>query len=133
VPIAAPSDEMPGQRKRSSRSAWLWGFGAGLVVAENDSFSLAPGVQYLHLAGARHGDAFGVQVPFEWLFASGLRFGFDFSVMYGFGGKYRDRALDCTVLGSDPCGEETRTRPGAPGVALNLVLGQAFSSSPANR
>ncbi len=135
VPIASPNDEMPDQDQRASRSVWLWGFGAGVVVSESQSFTLAPGLQYLHLAGGRHGDTFGVQVPFEWLLDGGLRLGFDFSVMYGLGGKYLDRDSDCRIGlgGGDTCAAETRTRPRAPGVALNLVLGQAFSSSAANR
>jgi hypothetical protein len=127
VPIAAPSDEVPEQNTRASRSVWLWGLAAGLVVSESATFTLSPGLQYLHVAGSNHGDALGVQVPFEWLFRSGLRLGFDFSVLYGFAGSRRE--LVCPP-GADECMEDTRARPGAPGVALNLVLGQAFTSSP---
>lgn len=131
VPIANPSDEMPGQAEDESRSIWLWGFAAGLVLAESASFTLSPGLQYLRVAGGPHGNAVGVQVPFEWLFDSGLRFGFDFSVLYGFGGSYR--VATCAGSFDGGCVENSKARPGAPGVALNLVLGQAFTSPKASR
>lgn len=131
VPIVSPTDEIPGQGKRASRSIWLWGFAAGLVVAQSPSFTLSPGLQYVRVAGGRHGNAVGAHVPFEWLLESGLRVGFDFSVLYGFGGSYRIASCGATL--DDECTEESQGRAGAPGVALNLILGQAFTSEGANR
>jgi hypothetical protein len=130
VPVVEPNDELPGQGRQETRSIWLWGFGAGLVVAESASFVLSPGLQYLRVAGGRHGGAVGVQVPFEWLLDGGLRLGFDFSVLYGFGGSYWTHFCD----GPNSCVDvrESHRRESAPGVALNLILGQAFTGSAAN-
>ena len=71
-----------------------------------------------------------VRSRIDWKYALSLELtdeGFDFSVLYGFGGNYRESA--CPRDGA--CEEDTRSRPRAPGVALNLILGQAFTSSEA--
>src|SRR5690606_18391944 len=97
-------------------SVWLWGVSLGVAAERQTGFVLSPSLQYLGIVGGDYGHTLGVHVPFEWLGDSGFRIGFDFAMLYGFGGTYRTEA------------GAVEERPNSAGFTINLLLGQAFAS-----
>ncbi len=124
VPVASVNDEISAPAENGEASVWLWGLSVGAAANRQDDFSLSPSLQYMHIAGGDFGDTFGFLVPFEWLTRSGLRIGFDFSLVYGFGGKYSKVACP---LGTQ-CVSPTQDvdRPNSAGFGLNFFLGHVF-------
>ena len=118
VPVAAVNDEITASADKDQASAWLWGFSVGAAANRQDGFAMSPSLQYLRPQGGDFGHNLGFIVPFEWLGRSGFRVGFDFSVLYGFGGHYRRPASQ---------GGGTADRPNATGFAASLMIGQVFS------
>lgn len=112
VPVADPNDEAT----ERDTSVWLWGVSLGVAAVRQTGFVLSPSLQYLGIVGGDYGHTLGVHVPFEWLGDSGFRIGFDFAMLYGFGGTYRTEA------------GAVEERPNSAGFTINLLLGQAFAS-----
>jgi hypothetical protein len=124
VPVAGVNDEVNDAADTSGASAWLWGFSVGAAANRQAGFALSPSLQYLRPQGGDYGNALGVHVPFEWLSASGFRLGFEFSLLYGFGGEYRQ--LVC-FDGSGCPRIEPAKRPSSAGFVAGFMIGHAFS------
>lgn len=112
VPVGDTRDEATGD----DASVWLWGVSLGVAAERQSGFVLSPSLQYLGMVGGDYGHTLGIHVPFEWLARSGFRIGFDFAMLYGFGGTYE----------SDAGSEEER--PNSAGFTVNLLLGHTFAS-----
>ncbi len=121
VPITTVHDEISKPADMPDSSAWLWGFSLGAAANRQDGFAMTPSLQFLHVAGGDFGSTLGFLVPFEWLTRGGFRVGFDFSLLYGFGGHYRPS--DCAE--GPPCPGE-HDRPNSAGFIANFLLGHVF-------
>ena len=121
VPITRVHDEISKPSDMPDASAWLWGFSVGAAANRQDGFAMSPSVQFLHISGGDFGSTLGLQVPFEWLTQGGFRVGFDFSLLYGFGGHYR--RSDCAQVA--PCPTE-HDRPNSAGFFANFLIGHVF-------
>ena len=84
IPVTKVTD----QATEHETSAWLWGVSVGVASDQQSGFVLSPSLQYLGVVGDDFGHTLGIHMPFEWLGRTGLRIGFDFAVLYGFGGTY---------------------------------------------
>lgn len=112
VPVSKPSD----QATDDDASVWLWGFSLGVAAERQSGFVLSPSLQYLGIVGGDYGHTLGIHVPFEWVGESGFRIGFDFAMLYGFGGSYK------TDSG------RAEERPNSAGFTINFLLGHVFAS-----
>lgn len=119
VPVADLNDEASDNTGSDDPSAWMWGISVGAAATRQAGFVMSPSLQYLAMLGGDYGQMIGILVPFEWLSRKGFHVGFDFSVLYGFGGTYRTNTC--------PTCSELVDRPNSAGFAVNLVLGHVFA------
>lgn len=112
VPVSEASD----QATDDNASVWLWGASLGVAAEKQSGFVLSPSLQYLGVIGGDYGHLLGIHLPFEWLGARGFRIGFDFAMLYGFGGTYE------TDSG------RVEERPNSTGVTVNFLVGHVFAS-----
>src|SRR5690606_41468148 len=125
VPESYLQEEISHPAEDSEASAWLSGLRVGAAANREAGFAMSPSLQYLNLVGGDFGHALGIQVPFEWLSRSGFHVGFDFSVLYGFGGTFRTAPCRSDSSCSPPPG--TEERPASAGFVINFLLGHVFS------
>lgn len=116
VRALVPVSESTDQATDSDASVWLWAFSLGVAAERQSGFVLSPSLQYLGIVGGDYGHTLGIHVPFEWLGESGFRIGFDFAMLYGFGGTYE------TDSG------RVEERPNSAGFTINFLLGHVFAS-----
>lgn len=116
VRALVPVSDVTDQATDADASIWLWGISLGVAADRQSGFVLSPSLQYLAMVGGDYGHTLGVHVPFEWLGDSGFRIGFDFAMLYGFGGTYT----------SDT--GRVEERPNSAGFTINLLLGHVFAS-----
>jgi len=121
VPVGEVNDEISAAAQVDEASAWLWGISLGAATDHEPGFVLSPSLQYLGIVGGDYGHTLGILVPFEWLSASGVRVGFDFSLLYGFGGTYTP--IPERIVSPAPAAED---RPNSAGFAANFIIGHAF-------
>jgi len=115
VRALVPVSDVTDQANDEDASAWLWGVSLGVAADRQSGFVLSPSLQYLGIVGGDYGHTLGIHVPFEWLGRSGLRIGFDFAMLYGFGGTYTTN------------GNTVEERPNSAGFTINLLVGHAFA------
>ncbi len=116
VRALVPVSEARDQATDDDASVWLWGMSLGVAAERQTGFLLSPSLQYLGMVGGDYGHTLGIHVPFEWLGRSGFRIGFDFAMLYGFGGSYQ------TDSG------RVEERPNSAGFTINFLLGHVFAS-----
>lgn len=122
IPVADLNDEASDAAVAGDPSAWMWGVSVGAATSRQAGFVMSPSLQFMEISGRDYGHLIGILVPFEWLSRSGFRVGFDFSVLYGFGGTYRTKPCP-TCNTPDPIVD----RPNSAGFTVNLVLGHVFT------
>jgi hypothetical protein len=133
APFEAGNDQYDDDSDEPVRAGWervpaddlvlLVGGSVGIVAVATRSVLLVPGVTVLRTDISDYGTALGASVPVIWVTRSGMRVGFDFGLMYGFGGKVREV---CRFSAETPCntGEvQERTREAASGFFATFHIG----------
>jgi hypothetical protein len=115
----------------------VYGFRVGVVAVDDDSFIMAPSLNFLRSDESVYGSAVGLTIPFLWVTSVGLRIGWDLGPYISFGGGLRARCEAPFVgTGVPTCeqGEERDfDRPVAAGFVGGFTLGFGFGSPEAKR
>jgi hypothetical protein len=114
VPAAEVNDEISADAANRDGAPWLWGVSLGAAADRQPGFVLSPSLQYLAILGDDYGHSLGILMPLEWLSRGGVRVGFDFSLLYGFGGTYVSPT------------HGVQDRPNSAAFLMNFVLGYTF-------
>jgi hypothetical protein len=87
----------------------LWGGSAGFAAVSSEGFLLSPGILFMRTDVSDYGSFLGVNVPFEWVYRSGLRLGFEVALGRSFGGTVVEQCYDYNYTSSStPCPQGTK-------------------------
>jgi hypothetical protein len=71
----------------SDEVSFLFGGAVGVVAVDTPGFVLSPSIYVMRSDVGDYGTMVGLGLPFEWVSRRGLRIGFDFAFLRGFGGE----------------------------------------------